>query len=528
MRVVCSYVLLTLLFVTAKSPLAAKPPNIVFAFGDDYGRYASCYAPHDGEGSINEVIATPHIDRVAREGVLFLNAFVNAPSCTPCRSSLLSGQFFWRTGRGAILREAFWDTSIPSYPLLLKDSGYHIGQTYKVWSPGTPADAPYGAKRFAFERAGGKFNLFSQQATAIQEQQVDDWLDQLLAEVRQNFVAFLDAREGDEPFCYWFGPTNCHRTWVRGSGKKLWAIDPDALKGRMPKFLPDVPEVREDFADYLGECLAFDAGVGVLIDELQQRGEWDNTLFVVSGDHGAPGFPRGKCNLYDFGTAVTLAVRGPGIPGARVVTDFTTLPDLAPTFLEAGGVEIPTVMTAKSLMPVLESTESGQVEKSRNYAITGRERHVDRAREDKLPYPQRAIRTADYLYIVNFAPDRWPMGSPRDTKPNGEPVTTTEVNSDTYATFPDMDASPTKAWLVANGNSKRWNSEYQLAFGKRPAEELYDLAIDPDQITNRASEPAYQATRKMLRARLMEVLESTGDPRVTEDPVPFERSPFTD
>ncbi len=527
MRVLFSYILLTLLFATAKSPLAAEPPNIVFAFGDDYGRYAGCYAPHDGEGSINEVIATPNIDRVANEGVLFLNAFVNAPSCTPCRSSLLSGQYFWRTGRGAILIGAQWDASIPSYPLLLNQAGYHIGQTYKVWTPGTPKDAPYGVSRFEFEKAGQRFNGFSQLATRLQNQQNSDWSEPLVNEVRQNFIAFLDAREGDEPFCYWFGATNCHRTWVRGSGKQLWGIDPDALKGRMPAFLPDVPEIREDFADYLGECLAFDAAVGVLIDELQKRDEWDNTLFVVSGDHGAPGFPRGKCNLYDFGTNVTLAIRGPGIPNDRVVTDFTTLPDLAPTFLEAGGVDIPAVMTAKSLMPVLKSTESGQVDKSRTSAITGRERHVNNAREGNLPYPQRAIRTADYLYIVNFEPDRWPMGSPHETKPNGEPVTTADVASDTRATFADLDASPTKAWLVANGNTKRWNSAYELAFGKRQAEELYDLAKDPDQVTNRASEPAYQDTRRKLRAQLLEILETTGDPRVTEDPVPFEQPPFT-
>ena len=112
-------------------------------------------------------------------------------------------------------------------------------------------------------------------------------------------------------FAYWFGPTNVHRKWTKGSGKKLWDIDPEKLKGKMPAFLPDVHPVREDLADYLGEIAAFDAGLGILIEELKKVGEYDNTIIVVSGDHGPPGFPHGKCNLYDFGTRVCLAIAGP-------------------------------------------------------------------------------------------------------------------------------------------------------------------------------------------------------------------------
>lgn len=103
-------------------------PNILFAFADDWGRYASVYAETDGPDTVNDLIKTPNIDRMAKEGVLFNNAFVTAPSCTPCRSSLLSGQYFFRTGLGAILQGAVWDSKIPSWPLMLKDSGYHIGK----------------------------------------------------------------------------------------------------------------------------------------------------------------------------------------------------------------------------------------------------------------------------------------------------------------------------------------------------------------------------------------------------------------
>ena len=103
-----------------------------FAFADDWGRYASAYSKIEGEGSLNTLIKTPHFDRVAREGVIFTNAFVPAPTCTPCRSAILSGQYFWQTGLGAILQGAVWDESIPTYPLILEQEGYHIGYAYKV------------------------------------------------------------------------------------------------------------------------------------------------------------------------------------------------------------------------------------------------------------------------------------------------------------------------------------------------------------------------------------------------------------
>ena len=121
----------------------------------------------------------------------------------------------------------------------------------------------------------------------------------------------------------------------------LWGLDPDDLKGRLPAFLPDVHDVREDVADYLGECLAVDAGLGVLLARLEEKGELNNTLVVVSGDHGIPGFPRGKCNLYNLGCEVALAARWPGhIPEGRTVDDFVNLMDLAPTFLEAAGLKV--------------------------------------------------------------------------------------------------------------------------------------------------------------------------------------------
>ena len=501
-------------------------PNILFAFADDWGRYASAYAKLE-PGGLSDLVSTPHFDRIAREGVLFRNAFVNAPSCTPCRSSILSGQYFWRTGRGAILQGAVWDYSIPTFPVRLRDAGYHIGYTWKVWGPGTPANAPFTADE-AYNRAGSGFNGFSQNASKADD--IEAAKQTLLDQVRGNFRDFLSKRNGKSPFCYWFGPTNCHRKWIAGSGKKLWGLNPDDLKGKLPPFLPDVPVVREDIADYLGEIQAFDAGLGVLIEELERIGELDQTLIAVSGDHGAPGFPNGKCNLYDFGVAVSLAIRFPGTanPG-RVVDDFVMLPDLAPTFLAAAGQELPDVMTGRNLIPVLKSVKSGQVDPSRDSVIVGRERHVARARTDNLPYPQRAIRTKDFLYIRNFKPDRWPMGTAAGFGQPAAPFpSTNELTNNTFKAFGDLDASPTKAWIIDHRNDPGIDRYFDIAFGRRPAEELYDLKNDPHQIKNVADDPAYADARKQLSTRLMTVLKETGDPRVTRDGSTFDKPPFTD
>ena len=285
------------------------------------------------------------------------------------------------------------------------------------------------------------------------------------------------------------------------------------------------PEVRDDIADYLGECQAWDAGVGVLIAELERRGELDNTIFVVSGDHGMPGVPMGKCNLVDHGTNVALIVRGPGIQAGRTIDDFVNLMDLAPTFLELGTVPPPAVMTGRSLVPLLRSGKSGQVDPTRTWVVTGRERHVAGARDGNLPYPHRALRTKDFLYIRNFAPDRWPLGSPKFTSRADLP-TYAQIEKSTYAVFADMDASPTKAWVVHHFDDPKYKWVYDLTFGQRPAEELYDLAQDPYQVKNVAADPAYAAALAKMSAQLLATLKEAGDPRVGPAPVKFELPPF--
>ena len=206
---------------------------------------------------------------------------------------------------------------------------------------------------------------------------------------------------------------------------------------------------------------------------------------------------------------------------------MVNLMDLGPTFLDAAGVPAPDTMTARSLLPVLESDRSGQVDPSRDFVVTGRERHAGRAREGNLPYPHRAIRTPDYLYIINFEPDRWPMGDPRGLDdPATVPPSYDELCRDTFIAYADLDASPTKAWMIHHRADETVQPLYKIGFGKRPSEELYDVHADPDHMCNLADDPAYADTRRELHDRLMAVLREQCDPRVVESPCRFEQKPY--
>ncbi len=491
-----------------------KRPNIVLAFADDLGRYSSAYR-RAGLPSVNDHLQTPAMDRIAAEGALFWNAFVSAPSCTPSRAALLSGRHFFRNGSHAQLHHPWngdnakdpWN-EVRGFGLMLANAGYHIGWSYKMHV----SEDRMGGKKRNYQPAGKDFNHFSQFVSEAEDMATAK--ARLLDEVRGNFSAFLaDRKQDDQPFFYWFNPTNTHRPWQQGSGRKLWGIEPDKLQGLLPAFLPDEPEIREDFADYLGEAMAFDAGVGVLLAALEQRGLLDNTLVVVSGDHGAPGFPRGKTNLYDFGAQVPLLMRLPGkITAGRQIEAPVSLLDLAPTFLRAAGLKPSPDMNGQNLLPALAA--GGDTSKLRGWVIVGRETHVNTAREGNLPYPQRALRTRDHLYVVNFKPDRWPVATP--------PLNA----ADTGKRRMDIDFGPTRSWFVAREGDARIEELWQLGFGLRPEEEMYDLSKDPDQMHNLAGISAYDSLRAELREQLLAELRDNEDPRLDNDA--FDRPPYVD
>jgi N-sulfoglucosamine sulfohydrolase len=444
-------------------------PNILFCLADDWSW------PHASIAG-DRVVETPTFDRVAREGVLFKNAFVSAPSCTPSRGAIVTGQWHWRLEEGGNL----WST-LPAkfdvYPDILEKAGFHVGFTRKGWGPGR--DEPGGRKR---NPAGPRF---------------------------KNFEQFLKARPQGKPFCFWFGSTDPHRgyKWQSGikSGMKLEDV-------QVPACMPDSEEVRTDICDYYWEVQRFDTEVGQLLKILEENGELDNTLVVISGDNGMP-FPRCKSNLYDLGTNVPLAVRWSArVKGGRVVDDFISLADLAPTFLEAAGLKATPQMTAKSFLNVLTSGKSGQVDPKRDHVLTGKERHVPCQETGMAGYPMRAIRTHDFLYIRNFKPGRWPAGAPKGYARSTDIVVTRPRG--TFYGYGDVDASPTKSYMLKYRDDPKVNKLFELAFEKRPAEELYDLHEDPDQLNNVAALPEYAKVKNKLAAALMAELKATKDPRI--------------
>ena len=463
---------LLLVLLTWTTPSARKrqetggrrQPNIVVAIADDWSYpHASVYG--------DRTARTPHVDRLAREGVAFTHAFAAAPSCTPSRAALLTGQAVHRLGEGANL----WG-SLPRahavYPDLLEQQGYLVGFAGKGWGPGR--FEPGGRAR---NPAGPQFKSFDQ---------------------------FLDNRPQGRPFCFWFGSTDPHRPYADGSGSSLKRAAADV---EIPDFLPDTPVVREDLLDYYYEVERFDRDLGAILDAIARIGELDNTVVIVTSDNGMP-FPRAKATVYDGGVRVPLVIRWPGVAKAGFTVDaLVSLADIAPTLLQGTGSSVPASMTGRALLPLLR----GGSQPGRDYVFVERERHANVRRGD-LSYPVRAVRSRDFLYVKNLRPDRWPAGDPEQYFAVGP--------------FGDIDGGPTKALLLDRRSDPAIAKYFELATGKRPADELYDLRRDPDQVVNVVAEPGYRQVRQRLGGVLDRWRRDTADPRLHSDDDRWDRFPY--
>lgn len=527
-RILCFSCLVLILAALPATAFAKDPrPNILFFFVDDMGKYASLYADPE-QPSFNDVIKTPTFDRIGREGLIFNNAFVPVASCGPCRASLATARHFWNCGSNAFLNTKASDWSnhtdpyrrLPRFGDRLRESGYFVHRILKTFdfknSRLTKAMREVQVPKYQ------RYGLYV--GTAQNDKQRQQRHEETLAHPRmamRRVLADTDAR----PFFMVYGTINVHRPYVPGSGEKLWGIDPDKLKGLIPPYLPDVEDIRRDFADYLGEVMAADAMLAVMVDELEQAGQLDNTIIIVSGDHGIPGVPRGKTNCYDLATRVSMMVRWPGtIKPGRVVEDYISVMDVGPTLLEIAGAKPIEQADGRSFLKQINSEKSGWIDPERNRVVIGRERHGHLARNGQLPYPMRAIRTPEYLYIKNFKPDRWPMGAPYNID---VPADNTLDSHLYHGPFRDIDVSLTKVWLMNNRTDPRAKASIELTLDKRPGEELYDLSDDPEQMHNVAADPDYATVRQRFEAQLMAILKESNDPRLTDafDELPYVSEP---
>jgi len=415
------------------------------------------------------VVKTPTFDRLVREGVLFTNAYASAPSCTPSRFAVATGQYHWRLKTGMNLGGSL-PKDAPVYPDLLKAHGYWTGFARKGALPSKHlyrGSDPFG-KRY------------------------------------KNFAAFLRDRPAGTPFCFWYGAGEPHRPYEWQSGIRH-GMKPGEI--RLPACLPDHPTIRTDLCDYYYQVECFDHDAARMIAMLEKSGELGNTIVVMSSDNGMP-FPRCKATLYDTGTHVPLAICwGARVKGGRTISDFVSLCDLAPTFLQAAGVTPPPEMTGRSLLPILMSDKSGRTDPTRFYVLSGMERHV-------FANPSRAIRTVDWLYILNRDPVNWRTGRGNGPVPTYD-FTVRHWPKDAEAFSFNIDPSPTKQYMLLHSDDPAVKSLYAAAFGTRPVEELYELRSDPGQLRNRAAEAKLQRTKRNLQSLLKSKLIASHDPSIS-------------
>lgn len=460
----CAAATALLYLASAISSAADARPNILLIMADNWSW------PHAGVLG-DPLCMTPTFDRLAREGALFTHAFAPHPSCAPSRAAMLAGKVSHRLEDAANLWGRF-PAKFAVFPDLLEKAGYEVGHAGKGWSPGSVPES--GRSR---NPAGPKYASLDE------------------------FIGRLPA---GKPFWFWFSSRHPHRPWTDARENKADMRPEDAV---VPPHLPDHPTVRDDVLNYSCEVIDFDREAGEMLRLLRERGLLDNTLVVMTSDNGWQ-LPRGLANCYDSGTRIPLVLlwEAKAQAGQRVDA-FVSLTDLAATFLEAAGVAVPEDMDSLSLLPLAR----GETQPGRDAIFVERERHAN-VRQGDLSYPVRGIRTREFLYLRNLHPERWPAGDPEYYWSVDE--------------FGDVDYTPTKRLLEAGDKDPKFDRYFQLAFGKRPEEELFDLARDPGQVRNVAGDPSYAATLQQLRERVSRWMEATGDPRVKGDTDFWDRAPY--
>jgi N-sulfoglucosamine sulfohydrolase len=437
-----------------------EKPNVLFAISDDQGY------PHTSANGA-KFVKTPGFDRMAKEGLLFQNVYCAVPQCSPNRASILTGRYLWQNYEAGTHASLF-PANLKVFTDYFIEEGYHLGSTGKPWAPGLIDKT---------NRLKNK-NLIGKYYNA--ENQSEYW---------KEFQKFLKERENDEPFFFWFGTYDPHRPYKEGSGlaagKRLKDVD-------VPPYLPDTDIVRSDFLDYAVMIERFDSNLVKMIAILEDMGELDNTLIIVTSDNGMP-YPRAKGNAYDAGVRVPMAIRwGNKIPAGYVIDDLISHIDFAPTLLSAANLPVYPEIEGKSFMDVLLNPDSKKREAFRESLFYGRERATS-ARPNNFGYPVRTIRTQEYELVWNMKPDRFPVG---------DRFHEAEAAADVMKEIMGLKDSPQTLKM------------YEDALGIRPEFELHDMKADPHGLTNLANDPVYREVFDSLLTSLKEQLVKNEDPRL--------------
>ncbi|MDF1825365.1 MAG: sulfatase [Verrucomicrobiales bacterium] len=444
------FLLVSLSFAPA---FADERPNFIVLISDDISyNDLGCYGSIDAR--------TPNIDALAEEGILFSNAYLTTSSCSPSRSSIITGRYPHNNGDASELhRPISWH--LPSVGGILRDAGYYTalaGKDHMTWH-----DAPEG-----------------------ETAPTDSFDKRYLPKVKGNsgghgnWLKALAERPKDKPFFFWLAALDAHRPW---DGREEWKEDLygpryDPAKLTLPPAFADTPETREDFAAYLLEVTRFDYFVGQVVDQLKKEGEFENTYLYVIADNGRP-FPRAKTRLHDDGMKTYFIASGPTIsePGSRSRSLISVI-DIAPTMTELAGLDQPVTFQGRSLTPLYaDSTVS-----IRPFAFSEHNWHDYEAHG-------RSVRDGRWLYIRNTRP-QLALEGPADST-----------------------SSPTFQDLIAASESSEPLTPIQadVFLKPRPESELYDTAADPRQISNLAGNETYRAIEKRLSDVLDHWIDKTGD-----------------
>lgn len=470
----------------AQDPNYGKRPNVLIAIADDQSY------PHAGAYGCPWV-NTPAFDRVAREGVLMENFYTPNSKSAPSRACLLTGMYSWQLedigNHLAIWPEGRFTTVFEA----LAANGYRAGFTGKGWAPGSPGTVD-GKPRRLTGKPYQKHKLIPPTSAIA------------AVDYASNFEDFLNDREEGEPWIFWYGSREPHRAYEYGTGVALGGLFPEMID-QVPSYWPDTEVTRNDMLDYAYEISYFDSHLGRMLEALEAAGELDNTIIIVTADNGMP-FPRRKGFGYEHSTHLPMAVMWPSgiVSPGRKDTSLVSMTDIAPTLLALAGLDPDQVGMTPEGEDFLDILSDGR-RKDRPYLLFGQERH-DYGRPRNQGYPIRSIQCDGYLYMCNLKPWLWPACDPETG-------------------YLNTDGSPTKTQILHMRRRDPADTLlWHLSFGKRPAEELYDLNKDPQCLHNLAAEASYDRIRSDLRNKLFDELKRQGDPRMGSDGDIFDRYLF--
>lgn len=488
-----------------RQPESNEPLNILIAISDDqsfaHTGFAGC-----------KFVNTPSFDRVAGNGIYFKNCWSGSPGSAPSRSSLVTGRYHWQNESSGQHASAWLDKYVP-FVDELKANGYHTGFTGKGVGPFQYARDDRDSLLRKEDAAGKPYNRVKyregQDIRTAGGIGATDYYD--------NFLEFMKERKEGQPFYFWYGATEPHRDFEKDSWKRN-GKDPGMVE--VPAFLPDDEVVRGDILDYAVEIDWFDNHLTRMLNYLDSIGELDNTVVIVTSDNGMA-FPRAKAFFYEYGIHVPLAISYPdGFPGKRIIDDPVSFTDIAPTILEMTGINSDKMLpvSGRSFLNILKSDKSGVVDENRKFIFAGRERHSS-SRWNNLGYPARAIRSKDFMLVWNIRPDLWPAGDPQALKPGtDEPVPMYGIDETgkhvSEWAFTDVDASPSKSFIIEHHDDPALRSYFDLDFSKNPEFQLFDVVNDPFCLKNLSGDPRYSSVESEMRSALMSELKRSADPRV--------------